>query len=478
MNNHVPFVHLFKTSETSYLYDVNTDEILRIPEEVYENIKIDKNSNGTTPESADFISLLKEEGYLKNNRTEEVEHPSTELLPDLLNGQLKQMILQVTQNCNLRCEYCIYSGEYPQRAHSQKKMTWDVAKKSIDFMWKHTRNSKKVSFSFYGGEPLLEFQLIKKSIIYAEEIFRGKELNYFITTNGTLLTDEIENFFVSRKVSLTFSLDGPEKIHDKHRKYAFSSIGSFSKLMDAVEHIRENHPEYYKKYVSYNAVLDDNNSYYVVSDYFTHNPLLSGGMVTASLATPDYTKEEVIADSSYNEEMQYEFFKIMLSRLGKLDAKHLSKLIYSQYESIIQRRFQFTQQGGTLPTKGHHGGPCIPGVLRLFVNAEGNLYPCERVSETSSITSIGNIYEGFELDSAIRILNMERYSIEMCRDCWVRKYCTACIRACDGGDGFSLDILKKQCIINRFSVESSFKDYCVMKELGHNFYDEKKGIID
>lgn len=86
--------------------------------------------------------------------------------------------MQVTQNCNLRCQYCVYSGSYINRVHNNKRMSVEVAKQAIDFLVKHSENSKEISIGFYGGEPLLEVPLIREVVDYAEGVFSGK--NFFL----------------------------------------------------------------------------------------------------------------------------------------------------------------------------------------------------------------------------------------------------------------------------------------------------------
>ena len=136
-----PFIHLFKTSLGYYVYDVNTGQVLKIDKGVYDYLK---NAGREVDElSLEKVNLLKKEGFLKSNRVKITEHPYTLLLPDALQTRVCNLILQVTQNCNLRCEYCIYSGNYDTRKHSNNRMSFEIAKKSIDFLIEHSKNAIK-----------------------------------------------------------------------------------------------------------------------------------------------------------------------------------------------------------------------------------------------------------------------------------------------------------------------------------------------
>ena len=132
-------------------------------------------------------------GYLSSANVKQIEHPLSNLSEHLLARGLEKMTLQVTQNCNLRCKYCIYSevSNLSQRSHNENAMSFETAKNAIDFFGVHSRDKKQVAIGFYGGEPLLEFQLIKDAVSYAKKIFEGKDLSFHITTNATLMTDEM-----------------------------------------------------------------------------------------------------------------------------------------------------------------------------------------------------------------------------------------------------------------------------------------------
>ncbi len=139
--------------------------------------------------------------------------------------------LQVTQNCNLHCSYCAYSGNYENRSHKALNMDIETAKKGIDYLIEHSPDNEIVDIGFYGGEPLLTFNLIKECVAYAEKKAEGKNMMFNLTTNGTLIKPEMIDFFEKHNVSITISIDGPREIHDLNRKFAHSGTGSFDIMM-------------------------------------------------------------------------------------------------------------------------------------------------------------------------------------------------------------------------------------------------------
>ena len=150
---------------------------------------------------------------------------------------LKSLILTVTEDCNLRCKYCAYSGNYVyRREHSKKYMSFEVAKKAIDYYFSQVNQGikynpfKKVLVTFYGGEPLLNFNLIKKCVSYINTNYDNIDLDYSITTNGTLLSEKIIQWLLEHDFYLHISLDGPEEEHDRCRVYE-NGKGTFNDVM-------------------------------------------------------------------------------------------------------------------------------------------------------------------------------------------------------------------------------------------------------
>lgn len=121
----------------------------------------------------------------------------------------------------------------------------------------------------------------------------------------------------------------------------------------------------------------------------------------------------------------------------------------------------------------HHGGPCVPGVRKIFVNVDGDIYPCERVSETSALTKLGNIEIGVDIQKVDKMLNIERQTHEMYKDCWAYRYCSCCIKVIDGIDHYDMKSQRKNCEIVKYSTESVMQDYCVLREAGYDFFEDK-----
>ena len=178
------FIHLLDTPVGKYIYDVNTNSIIETREETFEYLKCGKKN--TNQVDRDIQKMIKQ-GYLKTTRVEKAKNPCIDYIEDFLNNRVAYLVLQVTQGCNLRCEYCVYSGGYDTRTHTNKRMNYKTAIKAIDFLIEHSKDEDTLYLGFYGGEPLLEFELIKMCVKYINKNAFGKKVEFNITTNATLL---------------------------------------------------------------------------------------------------------------------------------------------------------------------------------------------------------------------------------------------------------------------------------------------------
>ncbi|WES35068.1 Cys-rich peptide radical SAM maturase CcpM [Ruminiclostridium papyrosolvens DSM 2782] len=465
------FIHLFKTPGGHYFYDVNKNVILSLSEEQYKILEYYRKSDETDKCTSEFnaqaiesIKHLRDLGFLSEKRPKEMYHPLNDTILSHLNNKVSKITLQITKQCNLRCKYCIYSGDYENRVHSNEKMTLDTARKGIDFYIEHSKDNEKALLAFYGGEPLLEFEFIKNCVEYFEEKAEGKNIYFSLTTNATLLNEEIVEYFQKHSVHLLISLDGSSEIHNRNRVYR-DDKGTFEKVLENLEMIKTKFPDFLSKNIAFNAVLDPQNEFSCVNNFFTDFELAKEASVMASQISNLYRKDTVKASKEYISEIEYEIFKIFLSELGYLDEKYTSKLLSKEY---VERKVRYSrlQMRDELPDRIHHGGPCVAGVQRLFVDVDGNFYPCERVSESSPQMKIGNINDGFDVNKIKTLLNIGKLSENKCVDCWALMFCDLCAAAADDIDGLSTEKKVSKCSGVIDTADSMFKDICTLREFG------------
>ncbi len=461
-----PFIHLFNTKMGNYLFDVNKNQIVKISESVYDYLS-NACSEAIEKEIENCIDDLKEKGFLKDNHPQKTEHPVNEYYGFLMNNNLEQLTLQVTQKCNLNCEYCVYSGNYANRHHANKWMTFETAKIAIDYLISHSSDSDEISLGFYGGEPLLAFDLIQRCVIYAEKILEGRKITFNFTTNGTLLTEEKLDFLVQHNFAILVSLDGPENVQNRHRKYANSEIGSFETVMKNLKKIKMKYPNYFHEKIAFNSVLDPSYPFEEICKFTLTNEIVKDSSFMSSIISDTYAYSKNIYNSTFVQEYEYERFKGFLWLIGKLDKSQIPPILRESFTDIKKMAVMFERfKQEQLPAKGHRGGPCIPGVKKLFVTVDGKLFPCERVSESSEMTCIGDIREGINIERALKILNIENVTSEKCKNCWAYFHCFLCVAQADEGKCLSDLTLCRECVKCKHSVEETMKDYVTLKEFG------------
>ena len=471
-----PFIQLFQTPRHQYVYDANKNEFLPVSKEAFSFLL--ECVNGTadiTSSTLDEIQALREQGYLKTESVvQDIFHPYTPYLEDFLNRKIVQITLQLTQGCNLRCKYCVYSEEANthQRSHSAKHMDWDMAKKTIDFLYNRSVDSREVAIGFYGGEPLLGFPLIKQSIRYAKQLFDGKKLLFTITTNGTLLTDEIIQFLDQEDVQVMISLDGPKEIHDKNRVFAGTGEGSFDTIMKNLDRVKELAPKLYDR-LQFSMVMDPSNDFDCINEITVSTKDFNRHNLNAVIVETEYDdNNEVAFSEEYTWKARYQEFLALLSGFNRFPREKVSAISYGAFTSLLSDS-KYMDVFGPLRQIDVPSGPCIPGQMRLFVNADGLLFPCERVSEKSKAMCIGSLDTGIDIEKATKFLNVGAITKEACRNCWCIRHCSICAKkADDGTETLSPKVKLLHCENVRANAYEKLRQLILLNELGVYYRDQ------
>lgn len=465
----IPFIHLIDTPIGNYVYDVNKNQIIEIDIDMYNALK--NMLNGDMNVDEDKVLLWQSYGYFSSNHSNISKHPDTDYIEYYVKSHLSALTLQVTQQCNFRCEYCIYSGNYMDRKHSSLIMTKEMAKSGIDYLLSHSMDNNNIYLGFYGGEPLCEFDLIKWSIDYTNKKVENKKVYYNITTNASLLTEDMINYFVSNNVMMLISLDGPKDIHDAKRKFASDGSGTFDTVIDNIRFIHDKYPKYYEENVGFNVVLHGD-KYNDIKNFFNNNQLFCNNSIISTFITDNYCLKDNEIEDIVIAEKKYDLFMKMLYGSKGIDEKNSSRLIDSEFYKIGSIE-EYLNERTCLPDSCHRGGGCVPGVHKLFLSANGKFYPCERVSEASDVCCIGDIDKGLDEAKIRQLLNLERYTSEECKKCWAASFCTICLAGLENEEQISSEKILERCDAVRNSTELWMKNYCVLKKIGVNLDNSK-----
>lgn len=347
----------------------------------------------------------------------------------------KQLQLEVTTGCNLRCKYCCFSDCYEYtRPHGKDLMSWDVAKKAIDYYYdnffvvKKNNPLRNPCVSFYGGEPLLNFSIIKKAVEYISQEYFMYQTDYNITTNATLLSEEIGDFMVKNNFAILISLDGDKETHNRNRVF-INGDGSYDVVMKNLKRLRERYPDFQKLAIS--ACYDPAIDYGRVEAFFNNEKLF-----VAKHSFIDGT------NTTYFERFTQEDLNNFKQNQKKYKDKYIfSKTPFSKNEFITFSvgigfmEFAFhmmfgDKRNGITP----YSGTCVPGE-KIYVAFDGKIHMCEKVNPRYSI---GDVSEGGIDPCKIADISNE-YNKKIgihCKKCEISKLCSLCFKSFGGAEGF------------------------------------------
>ncbi len=423
-----------------YLYDTSTNAIIRVPAAVHailaDYFRLDLCELRSRHEASlgagfnaaiTFIEeLIHESGMLAPFQRKDFSAIlDRTILEQVFSSKLTGLILGVTEQCNLRCNYCIYSGHYSgERRHANRHMSWDVARQSIDFFMQRTNRDVETNIMLYGGEPFLCMDLIESCVKYLRSEFPERQpVQFNIATNGTLLDEKTIDFLANFDVGITISLDGPPSVHDSNRVFVNGS-GSHACVMNNLRYLRSAYPQYLHRRVAVTATFDHNEDLLEVFDFLSSADLQDVNIRFNSVKTTDFEGYYVSQEQRTRHE----------KRIDELVEHHVRSVETSEsfnhhlFESLFRDVFINIagRNIGYAPIATHPNGTCIPGYNRMFVDAEGVFYPCEKFHIPEA--RIGDCHNGFDLDRIQALLGrMVDFCDEQCQSCWAYRLCSHCV---------------------------------------------------
>ena len=418
------------------MYDARKNKLVQLSAEVYEEIKHFLNNEFYSSET---ITSLQRKGYLLDSNIIALEHPFTAFLDNILNRQISTLVLQVTQRCNFRCRYCTFANDDEStRAHNDATMSFEIAKKSIDFIASHSCDTPEITIAFYGGEPLLNFDLIKNCVEYAENVIYNKPISFSMTTNLFSATDEIIDFLFDHQFRLLISLDGPELIHNNHRRLSYNGGGTYNTVFHNVKKIKEKNIDYFYSFVQFNPVVYLDEDPQKILDFYKNE--LDVPSSNVHLQRIDDTGLNIAYDPFTEFELQ--------KKNTIFDSK-----INLYYQNVLNSKEDITPCF-------HINGSCVPGANKLFVSVHGEFFPCEKINECNTNMMIGSISDGFDINKIKYLMNIGEFNIDNCKNCWAIRFCNVCCAHCDDGESkLSKPLLSSKCNNTRLAVLNYLKKH-------------------
>ena len=321
------------------------------------------------------------------------------------SGVVKALCLHIAHTCNLNCSYCFASqGKY----HGERAvMSWEVGKQAIDFLIAHSGTRRNLEVDFFGGEPLMNFDVVKKIVAYARSIEaqHGKHFRFTLTTNGVLIDQDVIDFANRECDNVVLSLDGRKEVHDRYR-VDYAGNGSWDRVVPKFQEL----------------VRQRGDKSYYMRGTFTH-------------ANPDFLQDiRQMLDLGFTE-LSMEPVVCAPDDPARLTQEDLD-LVCRQYEELAELMLHREREGR--PFTFYHymldltGGPCIykrisgcgSGTEYMAVTPWGDLYPCHQFVGEERFR-LGDLWHGVT-NPAVQgeFASCNVYAHPQCHDCWARLYCS------------------------------------------------------
>lgn len=336
--------------------------------------------------------LFSEDSYQKLVTEEKISSP------------IKAICLNVSHDCNLRCSYCFASkGDFKCK---RELMSLETAKKAIDFVIAKSGNIKNLEMDFFGGEPLMNFEVVKETVKYARSLEKqhGKNFRFTLTTNGVLLDDEKIDFINKEIYDVVLSLDGRKETNDRFRLTKVGT-GSYDVVL----------PKFKKLIEKRNG-----KKYYVRSTYTKENLNFSEDIMHIyNLGFSEISAEPALAGDGFEHAVTEKDLPEILKEHDKLTKKLIE--MKKSSENINFFNFNISLNEGPCITKRLKG--CGFGNDYVAITPNGDIYPCHQlVGEEQFI--MGNLNEGtFNENLKKEFLKLTVYHKEKCKKCWAKFYC-------------------------------------------------------
>ncbi len=318
---------------------------------------------------------------------------------------VKALCLHIAHDCNLACRYCFAEeGEYHGR---RALMSFEVGKAALDFLIANSGNRRNLEVDFFGGEPLMNFDVVKRLVAYGreQELLYNKKFRFTLTTNGVLLNDEVMEFANREMANVVLSIDGRKEVNDRMRPFR-KGAGSYDLIVPKFQKLAESRNQ---------------DRYYVRGTFTHHNLDFSEDVLhLADLGFEQISVEPVVAPPEEEYALREEDIPQLLEQYDKLAVEMLRR--HRQGKDFNFFHFMIDLEGGPCVAKRLSG--CGSGTEYLAVTPWGDFYPCHQFVGNETFL-MGNVTEGIkntQIQEEFKSCNV--YAKEKCKNCFAKFYCS------------------------------------------------------
>ncbi len=409
-------IHQYKNNGYNIVLDVNSGAIHVVDDVAYDVIELfedhDKDaviSRLKNKYSEEDISASYDEVVqLKNEKALFTEDDYEDYIIDVTKRPtvVKAMCLHISHDCNLSCKYCFAEeGEY----HGKKRelMPFEVGKAALDYLVAHSGHRRNLEVDFFGGEPLMNFDVVKQLVAYGREIEKehDKKFRFTLTTNGTLIDDDVIGFANKEMSNVVMSIDGRKEINDRMRPFP-KGAGSYDVIVPKFKHFAETR---------------DQQNYYVRGTYTSFNKDFSNDVLhLADLGFEQISVEPVVAKPEDDYALRESDLPELFEEYDKLTAEMIKRRREGNAFNFFH--FMIDLEGGPCVAKRLSG--CGSGTEYVAVTPGGDIYPCHQFVGEEEM-KLGDVFSGIErTDLVDKFKKCNVYSKPECRECFARFYCS------------------------------------------------------
>jgi len=390
----------------------------------------------------------------------------TELIKKYKN-EIRHVVFNLTDDCNLRCKYCKFGGTYDYvKTHIKRNMSYEIINASLRFIANHYKKKETLIIAFYGGEPLLEFKKIKYIVENLNNQY--KNVRYAFTTNGVLLKNEIITFLIKNNFSIKISLDGPKIAHDRNR-ITQNGTGSFDLIEKKINMIKKTNLNFFKKKVGFVLTIAPPYNLNEVLNFFEKNTYLNQPVII-NFVDPigtnffdgfnmEYENKKL---KDQQKELLKEYFKLKIKGIHTVRLKLLEEF-FGKNLFVMDKRYIFPLEKFVSPN-----GACYPGLDRLFITTEGKLTMCEKVNED---LPFGDVFNGINIEYVKNIYNDYCSLIDkVCLDCWAYRICRSCFNGSIENGVLSEKRKRIDCKFKKQAAINKLHNYTRLKMVDENIF--------
>ena len=441
-------IHAYKLNGYNIILDVNSGSVHVVDEVAFDIIKdyetkeksqIAKEIKERYKEisDSDINQVFEDIEELKNQGKLFFEDKFKALASAFKKRQsvIKALCLHVAHDCNLCCKYCFAGeGEY----HGDRGlMSFEVGKKALDFLVENSGTRKNLEVDFFGGEPSLNFGVVKQLVEYGRtlEKEKGKNFRFTYTTNGVIVNDEIIDFCNKEMSNVVLSLDGRKETNDRMRVFK-NGMGSYDKIVDN-----------FKRFVEKRGGKD----YYIRGTYTAFNKDFSNDIIhMADLGFKEISIEPVVCDPKEPYALSEKDLPILLEQYEILASEMIKRS--KKGEGFTFYHYMIDLDGGPCVVKRVSG--CGVGTEYMAVTPNGDLYPCHQFAGDENFL-LGNVFTGVKNEKVCdQFKSCNIYSHSECDDCFARMYCSGgCAANAYHSTGSVNGVYKLGCELHKKRIE-------------------------